>query len=827
MILHSIHSKLLSVGNFGMVAALWPETGASWLHPLADAVMAVAFTVLFIAFFHFLQERRDLTQTKFPLVAFITLLGLHALVHVAQMYSFWQPILLLSGLLKSLTAVAAVLTTVAIWPLLPRLLKVPSSKTLQEINLKLQNEITERARVEEVLKLHQDHLELLVQARTQDLEDTTRRLQDEVKQRKEAQGQVAFQASLLNQLESAIIASNSEREIVYWNQYAEKLLGWTKEEVLGRPIEETLIRESDKHQERRIAKLRQDKRWEGSLEMVHKNGHTIPIHASSTVLQDHQQQEIGYGFVCFDMSAQVRVNNRLQRAKVKAEKAAVAKQDFLSTMSHEIRTPLNVVIGMARLLIDENPKPEQLEYLKSLQFSANNLLVIINDILDFSKIEAGKVKLERINFSIREVTEGVINAFLFRAEEKGITLKYVVDEAVPERVMGDQVRLTQVLNNLVSNAIKFTEQGFVSIHVNPLNSRGEHVDISFEVRDSGIGIHQDKIRTIFDSFTQATSDTTRKFGGTGLGLTICKRLIELQGGSIQVKSKEGIGSNFGFTVPYQKTEQQTLPSVSETEDYQLSNVRVLLVEDNPANRMVACSFLGKMGVQTTVAENGVEALKSVQAEPFDIVLMDLQMPQMDGYEATQAIRQLGGKYEKLPIIALTADVVSDVKERAAEAGMNDYLSKPFNPSVLYRKISSNLNLPNTFPSVPEESDILSLSDIVEKYDSDSAFITRLLDSLRSSFESLAQQVVVFAENKNVRELRQMTHKLIPTIRMVENYQLQEQLDELKFVLSNDVIDEEQVTQLVKAIVSSTHDSLRYIGQLAQSVSERKPVTEPS
>ena len=823
MILHTFYKEPIVLSPLDTAEASVLAVGAPWLHPVADAVMAIAFTVLFIAFFHFLQERRDLTQTKFPLIIFIVLLGLHTSVHLAEVYSFWHPVLLVSGLLKALTAIAAASTAVAVWPLLPRLLKVPSAKTLQEINLKLQNEITERARVEEVLKLHQDHLELLVQARTQDLENTTRRLQNEVQQRKEAQGQVVFQASLLNQLESAIIASDNEREIVYWNHYAEKLLGWTQEEVLGRSVEEVLIGKSErKQQEKRVAKLRQNKRWEGDLELLHKDGRAIPIHASSTVLQDHQLREIGYGFVCFDMSAQRRVNNRLQRAKTKAEKAAVAKQDFLSTMSHEIRTPLNVVIGMARLLMDEDPKPKQLEYLKSLQFSANNLLVIINDILDFSKIEAGKVKLERINFSIREVVEGVISAFLFRAEEKNITLKFAIDEAVPERIIGDQVRLTQVLNNLVGNAVKFTEQGFVSIHVDPLNSHGEHTDIRFEVRDSGIGISQDKIRTIFDSFTQATSDTTRKFGGTGLGLTICKRLVELQGGNIRVKSKEGIGSTFDFTISYRQTEQQGVPSVPETEEYHLSNVRVLLVEDNPANRMVACSFLGKMGVQVAVAENGVEALRMVQAQRFDIILMDLQMPHMDGYEATQAIRQLGGRYEKLPIIALTADVVSDVKERAAEAGMNDYLSKPFNPDALYRTISHNLNLPSTFPNVPEKGDILSLRDIVRQYDSDVAFVNKLLDSLRSVFEPLGEQVVAIANDKDVYQLRSIIHKLIPTIRMVENDELQRQLSELRTVLSHNPTDEKRAQSLVLAIQRSVRTSLRYIEELSEPTSIAEP-----
>ena len=828
MTLHSIYIELV-VNTLGVaeIPASW-HSYAQWLLGVADVLTAVAFVMLSVLIFRFLSKRKDLTQTRPTLVLFGVLLALVAVNHFAEIYSLWRSSPLLCGLLDVVTALTAVFAAVTIWPLLPRLLKVPSAKTLQNINLKLQREITERTKVEKQLQLHQNHLELLVRARTKDLEDTTRRLQNEIKQRKEAEDQVIFQASLLDQLESAIIASNSQHEIVYWNKYAEKLLGWTKEEVLGRLVEEVLISEDErKSHGRRVSKLYRAKRWEGDLKVLHQDGHTIPIYASSTILQGEQQQEIGYAFVCFDMSVQVRVKDRLQKAKAKAEKAAVAKQDFLSTMSHEIRTPLNVVIGMARLLMDEDPKPEQVEYLKSLQFSANNLLVIINDILDFSKIEAGKVKLETINFSIHEVVEGVINAFIFRAEEKKIALKFVIDEAVPERIVGDQVRLTQVLNNLVSNAIKFTEQGFVSIHVKALNHQDKHTDISFEVRDSGIGIGQDKIRTIFNSFTQATTDTTRKFGGTGLGLTICKRLVELQGGSIQVKSKEGIGSNFGFTLTYREADQQVSQSILEHEVYQLSGIRLLLVEDNPSNRMVACSFLGKMGVQVTIAEHGAEALRLVQVHDFDIILMDLQMPKMDGYEATRAIRQLQGSYKNLPIIALTADAISDTKNRVLKAGMNDYLSKPFNPNALYQKISDNLNISDALPEMPEEEDILTLYDIVEKYNNDNTFVIRLLESLRASFVMFAQQVVASVADNNLHELRRVIHKLLPSIHMVENKELLQQLDQLKEALAEDQADAAQVKELVQAVKKSTKASVDYIDHVflqAQGQKEQIPQT---
>jgi PAS domain S-box-containing protein len=766
-------------------------------------------------------------RIKTLLILLIVALVLNAILYAGEAYALWQLADWVVNLLSALTSLISLLTVVAVWTLVSRLLKLPSVESLHEINLKLQNEIGERVRAEEELQFHRDHLETMVQTRTTDWRNTTEQLQNEVAERIKAQEQVIFQASLLNQLESAILAGNQNREIVYWNQRAEKMFGWKKEEVLGRSLREVLLHPDQWNQhDKRLARLTKDKHWEGGLEILHKKGTRLPVHASSTVLRGDNDQEIGFAFVCFDMSSQVRTKHRLEKAKVKAEKAAVAKQDFLSTMSHEIRTPLNVVIGMARLLMDEDPKPEQLEYLKSLQFSANNLLVIINDILDFSKIEAGKVKLENINFSIQEVVQGVVQAFLFHAEEKSIGLSFDIDEAVPKRVVGDQVRLTQVLNNLVSNAIKFTERGLVSINVKLIKQGDNRLEVAFEVRDTGIGISQDKIPTIFNSFTQADSDTTRKFGGTGLGLTICKRLVELQHGTIAVTSRGGVGSKFSFTLPYGVAKQQNAQPAPATETYRLNDVRLLLVDDNSSNRMVATSFLNKMGVQVAVAENGAVALKKVQEQDFDIILMDLQMPQMDGYQATQAIRKLRGKYQTLPIIALTADVVSDAKDRVKKAGMNDYLSKPFSPDVLYRKISTNLHLraPDTAP----DDQVMTLPRIIDRYDNDFTFAAKLLDSLRTSFEGLPEQVAGAVEVKDAYSLGRIVHKMLPTIRMVENAELEHQLESLRTALSEEDADEAQLKQFTEAVRASSEDSLRYVATLSRRVAaQREQLPEPS
>ena len=773
------------------------------------------------------HPRKRLVRIKVLLVLLIITLVLNALLYTGEAYALWQPVSWVANLLSALASLISLLIVAAVWAFVSRLLKSPTAESLHEINLKLQNEITERSKVENKLQYHRDHLESMVQTRTTDWHNAALQLQNEVLERKKAQDQVVFQASLLNQLKSAILAGDQNRKIVYWNQRAEKLFGWKRAEVLGRPLREVLLPpEQWKNHEKRITRLTRNKHWEGDLEILHKKGTLLPVHASSTVLRGDNDEEIGFAFVCFDMSSQVRVEKRLKKAKDKAEKAVVAKQDFLSTMSHEIRTPLNVVIGMARLLIDEDPKPEQLEYLKSLQFSANNLLVIINDILDFSKIEAGKVKLEKFNFSVREVVKGVVQAFLFHAEEKGITLKFEVDEAVPDCVVGDQVRLTQVLNNLVSNATKFTQDGFVAIHVKLLNQGPDHSEIAFEVRDTGIGISQDKIPTIFNSFTQADSDTTRRFGGTGLGLTICKRLVELQDGNIQVTSRRGIGSTFTFVLPYGIAERQSTLPAPVIEEYQLNDIRLLLVEDNPSNRMVATSFLGKMGVQVTVAENGIVALEKIQEQDFDIVLMDLQMPLMDGYRATQAIRSLGSRCQTLPIIALTADVISDAKDRVKQAGMNDYLSKPFSPDALYRKISANLRL--QVPEAPHDDQAVTLRYILDKYDNDLTFATKLLNSLREGFSALPNQVLAAVETSDVHQLGRIMHKMVPTIQMAENEELPQQLEALRAALSEGNADEVHLKQLVEAVRVSAEDSLRYIDALSRGVeSQKEQLTEPS
>jgi len=379
-----------------------------------------------------------------------------------------------------------------------------------------------------------------------------------------------------------------------------------------------------------------------------------------------------------------------------AENAALTKSQFLSTMSHEIRTPMNAVIGFTHLLLQLDPRPEQAEYLKLLKFSAENLLVLINDILDFSKIEAGKIEFEEADFHIKDLVGNIRLALLQKANEKNIQLKLLIDQDLPNIVKGDPVRLGQILTNLISNAVKFTEKGKVTITASLQEKLEDYTVVDFEVADTGIGIAADRLEHIFESFTQATAETTRKFGGTGLGLTITKRLLDMMGSEIKVKSELGKGSVFYFSLAIKNSTAQFvgngLNQLTIIEK-SLKGVKILIAEDNQINVILAKQYMKLWDIECDVAENGLIALALVQTNDYDMVLMDLQMPEMDGYQTTSAIRALPGeKFKNLPIIALTASAMLDIKDKAFIVGMNDYISKPFNPNDLYRKIASYANL---------------------------------------------------------------------------------------------------------------------------------------
>ncbi len=493
-----------------------------------------------------------------------------------------------------------------------------------------------------------------------------------------------------------------------------------------------------------------------------------------------------------NISDAVRTNKELVRARKMAEEALNAKEDFLSMMSHEIRTPLNVVIGMTYLLLEQNPNPDQLRLINTLKFSSDNLLRLINDLLDFSKIQAGKLVFENIDFNLKEFIWNIFESYKLQLDSSRVELALNIDEKIPAYVNGDYSRLTQILNNLLSNAQKFTDQGQISIDLNLLNKDKDTIRIKFEVSDTGIGISPQKLDSIFEPFHQGETHISRRYGGTGLGLTIVKQLIELLGGNISVSSEQNSGSTFKVELPFGVVDKDKIAIKDEALDTftnEIQNLNILYAEDVSSNQFLMKGYADLWKFELDIASNGEEAVQLFAENHYDVVLLDLQMPIMDGFQAAEKIREIEILANKnTPILAVTGDISEMAIKAISKSGMNDYISKPINPKVMIEKIQEMLREAST-PSTAKlevESDqvsdtdqLINFSDVDYLYGEVPTQYVMLINLLLGEFSTYKISLARSLKEENFDEFRQIRHSMRSNMRLLKMHRMEKIVDDIR------------------------------------------------
>jgi PAS domain S-box-containing protein len=541
----------------------------------------------------------------------------------------------------------------------------------------------------------------------------------------------AMQRAVLENVGSGIVSVAPDGTVTTFNRAAERLLGYRADEVVGkltplawhdpeevaqhaRQLSAELGQSIEPGAEVFFARPRRQQPEEGEWSFIRKDGSRLPVHLTVTAKRGDAGEIVGFVGLVYDLTerkqaeaAQRRHQDELEQtvqqrtaelrlARDAAEAANNAKSAFLANMSHEIRTPMNAILGMSELALRGELAPTQRNYVQKAYTAAQSLLGIIDDILDFSKIEAGKLEVEAIPFSLDQALDNLVSVLSLRAEQAGLELRLDLSPGLPTALVGDPSRLGQVLLNLGNNAVKFTEQGSVTVAVRVLASDAQSATLQFEVRDTGVGMSPEVQQRLFQPFTQADASTSRRYGGTGLGLAISRHLVRLMGGELRVDSTPGRGSRFSFSLRFgvQAGISASLrpqaavrePAAAGDARGRLCGARILLVEDNPINQELALALLGEAGIEVTVAGNGQEALDMLARQDFDAVLMDCQMPVMDGYAATRALRQLPLR-NSLPVIAMTANAMVGDRDAALAAGMNDHIAKPINVQEMFATLA--------------------------------------------------------------------------------------------------------------------------------------------
>ena len=524
----------------------------------------------------------------------------------------------------------------------------------------------------------------------QDLEENVEELTDEFEKTEEQLERV------VNHVPGVIFETDGVGNFKFLNPSWELLSGYTVEETLGKHYSE-FLKGFNSVSEVEIAKIGCDvsKDFKSVVSITTKDGIKKWIEINYKTIENLNEDLPGVIGSLVDVTKLKETELELIKTQKAMRKAIAAKEDFLSTMSHEIRTPLNGVIGISNVLVMDDHLESQKENLKVLKYSSEHLLALINDILDYNKMEGGNIEFENTDFNFKALVKSIKKTFKFQAGEKGVDFTVDIDYKIPKYLKGDKTRLSQVLNNLLSNAIKFTHEGEINLVVENVSENDKAVTLLFEVQDTGIGISLDKLDRIFEKFKQADSSISSMYGGTGLGLAICKKLLLMQNSDLKVKSVPDIGSKFYFVLTFDKSVQnvdgsfQALPMQAVSED--IKGIRVLVAEDNRINQIVISKYLEKWDIIYDVVDNGKEAVDKYNKYHYDLILMDLQMPKMNGYEASKKILKIAEvKGQKISIVALTASAQLDVKFKAEKTGMTGFVTKPFKSADLYNTIVDQL-----------------------------------------------------------------------------------------------------------------------------------------
>ena len=596
-----------------------------------------------------------------------------------------------------------------------------------------------------------------------------------------------YARSLIEASLDPLVTINTEGKITDMNQASINITGMAREKLTGTDFFDYFT-EPQKAREVYQEVFAKGFVADSPLTLRHWDGKLTDVLFNGSVYKDDTGNVLGVVIVARDVTDQKRIATELTEAKVFAELATMiaeeakskaenathtakeavkAKQQFLSNMSHEIRTPMNAIIGFTKVVLKTDLTAKQREYLTAIKMSGDALIVLINDILDLAKVDAGKMTFEQTPFKMAASLSAMLHLFEPKIEEKNLELFKEYDNNIPEVLVGDPVRLHQIILNLVSNAVKFTSTGAITVSARLLSEDEEMVTIEFAVTDTGIGISQNKIEKIFENFQQASSGTSRIYGGTGLGLAIVKQLVESQGGTIKVESKIDLGSSFSFTLSFQKTKELAEPIMEIIEpDAETRSIKILVVEDIALNQLLMKTLLDDFGFERDIASNGKIAIEKLQAKSYDIILMDLQMPEMNGFEATEYIRNTMNS--KIPIIALTADVTTVDLAKCKAVGMTDYIAKPVDEKLLYSKIVSLVKKP-VVVDIKEDGEeqiktlrCIDLNYLIHRTKSNPALMMEMISLYLEQTPPLITTMKQSLQDKDWTSLYGAAHKIIPS-----------------------------------------------------------------